>query len=96
MKTRIPNLEVQTSMDKPQLKDGKNIKVITRFRPFNEAEIVTYTQQLENTTSICQIISETELAVSIDNIYDTYTFDRVFSPESSQEEIFELAGVPII
>lgn len=68
---------------------GSNVKVVCRFRPLIEIEIA----HGNSDNTIFSFPSDEHVHV-IDG--ESFTFDKVFSPASSQKEIFESVGVPII
>lgn len=73
--------------------DKGNIQVVCRFRPLNEKE------RSENPISPVKFLSNT--SVSIRNKYnDTlpliFSYDQIFPPNSSQEQVYEAAALPII
>lgn len=74
---------------------SSNIKVIARFRPLNEYEKVTYRQQLTLNEG-CKVISNTSVSIDHGKETETYTFDRVFEPSTSQYEVFQVIGQPVI
>ena len=67
-----------------------NIKVICRFRPLNESE------QNRGSEVCVQFQSDTSLKIPNDNPTTIYTFDKVFTPQSSQHEIYNIAAKPIV
>lgn len=67
-----------------------NIKVICRFRPLNESE------QNRGSEVCVQFQSDTSLKIPNDNPNTIYTFDKVFTPQSSQQEIYNTAAKPIV
>lgn len=60
-----------------------NIKVIARFRPENEIE------RTNQGTTVVNFLSEDSCQINTKDFNGTFTFDRVFSTESQQEEVFE-------
>lgn len=70
-----------------------NIKVICRFRPLNQAEKVssdTTRIEYESDKSIT-IHPQSENSVPLQ-----FTFDHIFPPDSTQEEVFTIAAKPVI
>ena len=70
-----------------------NIKVLCRFRPLNIQE--------KATSSLINILFEGNKSVSItpqsENLSPLqFTFDNIFTPENTQEEVFAIAAKPII
>lgn len=70
-----------------------NIQVVCRFRPLNQTELT------ESVISPVKFLSST--SVSIKNQYsDTvpliFSYDKIFPPTSSQQEVYESAALPII
>lgn len=73
----------------------ESIKVICRMRPENQKEIDTGLKLCINKKS------DTNLLIHIDSEnknpeVNEFSFDRVYSPDSTQEEVFEYCAVPII
>ena len=69
-----------------------NVKVICRFRPVSDKE-------KEHTKNVCaEFIDDYQVAVKSSHDLNTYrfSFDKILNPSSSQQEIFDLAGKPII
>ena len=69
-----------------------NIKVLCRFRPPNTEEISSKLMNLEfNNNKSITVVPSVENAAPLE-----FTFDHVFSPESTQEDVFNIAAKPII
>ena len=70
-----------------------NLKVIARFRP-----LIAIEKDLAESKSMeINYISETTVGIAKpQDGLETFSFDRVFSSDSSQEDIFEFVGAPII
>jgi len=71
---------------------GGNVQVMCRFRPISDKE-------RENSKSLCtDYIDNSQVSIRTTNDLNTYrfSFDRIFSPDSAQEEVFEIAAKPII
>lgn len=69
-----------------------NVKVICRFRPISDKE-------RDQTKNVCaEFIDNYQVAIKTTHDLNTYrfSFDRIFSPKASQEEVFDLAARPII
>ena len=85
---------------------SKNVKVFVRFRPSNELE----TSLLQNNYGwlVPKFISDKQLGIYTQNTYDfnspnseipnnyIYSFDKVFSPNSDQSEIYSNVGKRIV
>ncbi|KAF4676204.1 hypothetical protein FOL47_006595 [Perkinsus chesapeaki] len=71
-----------------------NVKVCCRFRPLNRQEI----QITGGGQSCTRFLSPSCVSIdrSVETEGGTFTFDRVFSPDSSQSEVYEYAAKPII
>ena len=66
-----------------------NVHVLCRFRPLNEKELKS-----SNNISV-RFLNDFQTVVLVNNENlgpQRYTFDRVFSPEASQDEVYEHAG----
>ncbi|OMJ80828.1 hypothetical protein SteCoe_18830 [Stentor coeruleus] len=70
-----------------------NIKVIARFRPLiNIEKELTESKELE-----LKFLNEFTVGIpKMMDEYETFSFDRVFNSNASQEEIFDFVGRPII
>ena len=73
---RQPNLDFDNDID------SENIKVCLRIRPMSLQE------KSRNDTSCIEPVSNEQLILSHKNLRRSYTFNIVFAPESSQEDIF--------
>ena len=71
-----PNLDFDNDIN------SENIKVCLRIRPMSLQE------KSRNDTSCIEPVSNEQLILSHKNLRRSYTFNIVFSPESSQEDIF--------
>ena len=77
--------------------DTGNIKVFCRFRPLNEKELgerdnrecVTYRDA--KTCAVQGVNKQTGCQEQVE-----YSFDTVFRPESTQEEVYDTAVLPIV
>lgn len=74
--------------------DIGRVIVVCRFRPLNEKE------QLQS-KNICVDFSEDRKSTKINSQYEngedlTFTFDHIFPPNSTQEEVYNAAALPII
>jgi kinesin family protein 5 len=70
-----------------------NVHVLCRFRPLNEKEL-----RSSNNISV-RFMDDFQTVVLANNENlgpQRYTFDRVFSPEASQDEVYEHAASPIV
>ena len=73
-------------------KKGSGIQVFARFRPQNKAEIAN-----GGIDSVVFDGDRKTLEVTSDkNTKGTYTFDRVFRPDSTQAEVYDVAARPLI
>lgn len=69
---------------------GGNVRVVVRFRPQSEAEIM-------NGGLMITSFEGTGKSVTVDGQRKAaFTFDRVFDPESRQEEIYNYAAKPVV
>ena len=65
--------------------------MVCRFRPINEIE------ETFNDSITCKFVSDQQVAMERENSeLQTFTFDRVFLPDSIQTELFNHVGRPII
>ena len=85
---------------------SKNVKVFVRFRPSNELE----TSLLQNNYGwlVPKFISDKQLGIYTENLYEInspsseipnnyiFSFDKVFSPNSAQSEIYSNVGKRIV
>ena len=70
-----------------------NLKVIARFRPLIDIEL----ELAENKGIEIQYPNETTVSIpKMLDEFETFSFDRVFSSDASQEDIFNFVGKPII
>ena len=68
---------------------GGNVKVVCRFRPFNRKEI--------EMGSNCPIKFIDNRTIKIkDNDDQYFSFDAIFDTESTQDQVFEEAGAPLV
>lgn len=72
---------------------GSGIKTVVRFRPMLDIEM----QVSDNQPEVFTFPDPTVVSVKrgVDN-FETFTFDRVFTSQSTQQEIFDFVGKPII
>ena len=74
------------------MSNAANVKVIARFRPMNELERTSGNEQ------VCVFTSPTSLQFNSTrekNVY-RYNFDRIFTPSSTQEDIYSFGVKEII
>lgn len=72
---------------------GNNLKVIARFRPLIDIE----KDLAENKGLEIKYLDETTVGIpKLQDGFETFSFDQVFSSDSSQEAIFNFVGNPII
>jgi hypothetical protein len=72
----------QPNLDFKNDANSENIKVCLRIRPMNLQE------KSRNDQSCIEAVNNEQLILSHKNLHRTYTFNIVFSPESSQEDVF--------
>lgn len=99
----ISNFEKE---DKLEINNNQNtnIRVLCRFRPLNQNELkIQQTKQsssLDEFNSLCVRfldLSQVEIKSSAENNSKyKFNFDRIFSPDSHQKEIYEAAAKPIV
>ena len=70
----------------PKKGGGSNVRVMCRVRPQNSKE-------LKQNDSFC--VELTDTAITLEK-YQTFTFDRCFGPDSSQNEVFDFVAKPLI
>ena len=72
---------------------GNNLKVIARFRP-----LIAIEKDLAESKSMeINYIDDTTVGIPrVQDGVETFSFDRVFSSDSSQGDIFDFVGAPII
>jgi Kinesin motor domain len=68
---------------------GNNVKVICRFRPLIDIELELSAEEKE----IYSFPTDTTVVYSQ---ADSFNFDKVYSPMTEQQEIFEFVGRPIV
>lgn len=71
-----------------------NIKVYSRFRPLFEHE--KFNSSKQTLRSLFHQITPKVLGFGPENDIQSFTFDAVFGPNSTQSEIFEAVGRPIL
>jgi len=82
-------------MSKSKIKpkaNSSNIKVVARFRPLIQIEL----EMSEANPEVYKFTDATTVEVPQGEAEETFTFDRVFPPQASQEEVFEFIGMPTI
>lgn len=73
------------------MKGEGNIKVFCRFRPFNAKETDN------NPTRLHRIQKSTQLIIKDSKMEDcSFMFDHVFDMDSTQEEVFDKVGEPVL
>jgi hypothetical protein len=69
--------------------ERENVRVVCRVRPFNQKELSLGTE--------CVLYSgKTGIEVNCDEAANSFQFDRVFGPDSTQEEVFDDTATLII
>lgn len=89
-KEKIVMSKTKASKDRSENKET-NIQVIVRSRPRSVQE-----KQLGSLTCISTNPVKKEVYVQERNATKTFTFDRVFGPDSTQPEVFKSAALPVI
>ncbi|KAH9326557.1 hypothetical protein KI387_006735 [Taxus chinensis] len=74
---------------------GVNVQVLVRCRPFNEDELKANVPLVINCHEQRREVSVYQSTAS-KNIDRTFTFDKVFGPNSQQKELYDQAIVPIV
>lgn len=74
------------------MEDQNNVRVVCRFRPLND---------LENQRAQGLCVSFSDQTVCVNSQSDSaenlkFTFDKVFTPQSSQEAVYNFAAKPIV
>jgi kinesin family member 5 len=72
------------------MKSEGNIKVFCRFRPFNSAELAA------NPTLLHRIAKGSQLTIKDTKAESVFIYDQVFDLLSTQEEVFERVGEPVL
>lgn len=67
----------------------ENVKVVCRVRPQNAME-------LAQGGNSCVRLNETNIEVHLEEGTHTFSFDRIFGPDSTQHEVFEYCAIPLI
>mmetsp|Transcript_26385 Transcript_26385/g.39152 ORF Transcript_26385/g.39152 Transcript_26385/m.39152 type:complete len:871 (+) Transcript_26385:98-2710(+) len=67
----------------------ENVKVVCRVRPEIANEVAA-----GGTT--CVRLNDTNIEVNVDEGTHSFTFDRIFGPDSKQMDVFEYCAVPLI
>ncbi|CAG9335345.1 unnamed protein product [Blepharisma stoltei] len=80
-----------TSISVIQQPRASNIKVIGRFRP-----IVDYEMAYSDSLEVITFINEKTVGIGQGKDLESFTLDRIFDPNSTQQEVYELAGKPTI
>lgn len=68
-----------------------NIKVFCRFRPFNAKELTANPNRLHRINKNTQLIIKDIRAEEV-----SFMYDNVFDVDSTQEEVFEKVGSPVL
>ncbi|KAG2447294.1 hypothetical protein HYH02_007624 [Chlamydomonas schloesseri] len=80
----------------PGENDGVNVNVLLRCRPLSDKEIAERTPQVISCNEALREATLYVQGVGGKQTSKTFRFDRVFSPEASQEKLFKQAIVPIV
>jgi kinesin family protein 11 len=67
----------------------QNVRVVCRVRPTNQKEI-------SSGGVTCIKINQSNIDVSSEGGQNTFAFDRLFGPESHQQEVFQDTAFPLI
>ncbi len=67
---------------------GQNIKVMCRFRPENAQEL----REGGAADTFVDFTSADSVAVTLEGKASSYTFDRVFPPETTQQDVYDAIG----
>ena len=67
----------------------ENVKVVCRVRPQNSLELA------QGGVS-CVRMNDTNIEVNLEEGVHTFSFDRIFGVDSTQQEVFEFCAVPLI
>jgi hypothetical protein len=68
-----------------------NIKVFCRFRPYNAKELANNPTKFHRTHKNTQLIIKDVQAKEV-----SFMFDSIFEMDSTQEEVFEKVGQPVL
>eukprot|EP00252_Welwitschia_mirabilis_P020280 TRINITY_DN4937_c0_g1_i1.p1 TRINITY_DN4937_c0_g1~~TRINITY_DN4937_c0_g1_i1.p1 ORF type:complete len:1049 (+),score=167.40 TRINITY_DN4937_c0_g1_i1:454-3600(+) len=82
-------------MSRHDKEKGVNVQVILRCRPYNEDELRVHAPQVISCNEQRREVSVYK-TTSIKQIDRTFTFDRVFGPNSQQQDLYEQAITPIV
>ncbi len=80
----------------PRDPKSSNVKVIIRFRPFNQTEKDLFKegigyQSVEFPEDTCVLVKNKEIGYE-----NSFTFDRIFPPESKQSDLYDYVGQDIL
>jgi len=70
--------------------EDSNIKVICRFRPLNESE------KNKGSVLCVEFLSDVCLRIPSDSETLQYSFDQVFQPDCTQQQVYQVAARPIV
>lgn len=75
---------------------SSNISVVCRVRPLFSFESVIFTQSDLNNQEVISCLSENSIGFGQSPPFEIFNFDQVFSPSSTQTEVYEYLGKTII
>ncbi|CAG9328770.1 unnamed protein product [Blepharisma stoltei] len=98
MSRNLKNLTIRTSLSQTSdLTTSQNtarstsIKVIGRFRP-----LIDFEMSLSENKNLITFISDQTVSIGLGKDTESFTLDHIFTPQSTQSEVYELLGKPTI